>query len=98
MKKILLFIALISTLTTFSQNYNDSASCRQTISMYRKIESKLQSNVTAQNNLLKSKNSEISVLNESIIKNNKQIKKQTIYKLMSIIGNVGLAFYIIKTK
>lgn len=98
MKKILLFIALISTLTTFSQNYNDSASCRQTISMYRKIESRLQSNVTAQNNLLKSKNSEISVLNESIIKNNKQIKKQRIYKWMSIIGNVGLACYIIKTK
>ena len=69
MKKILLFIALISTLTTFSQNYNDS-----------------------------SKNSEISVLNESIIKNNKQIKKQRIYKWMSIIGNVGLACYIIKTK
>ena len=59
------------TLTTFSQNYTDSTSCRQTISMYKKIESKLQSNVTAQNNLLKSKNSEISALNETIIKNNK---------------------------
>jgi len=98
MKNLLLCISLMLTLTTFSQNYTDSTSCRQTISMYKKIESKLQSNVTAQNNLLKSKNSEISALNETIIKNNKKIKKQRIYKWMSIIGNVGLACYIIKTK
>ena len=98
MKKLLLFIALTSTLTTFSQNYNDSAGCRQTITMYRKIESKLQSSITAQSNTLKSKNSEISLLNETIIKNNKNIKKQKIYKWLSIVGNVGLACYIIKTK
>ena len=98
MKKLLLFIALISTLTTFSQNYNDSSGCRQTITMYRKIESKLQSSITAQSNTLKSKNSEISLLNETIIKNNKNIKKQKIYKWLSIVGNVGLACYIIKTK
>lgn len=97
MKKLLLFIALTSTLTTFSQNYNDSAGCRQTIAMYRKIESKLQSSITAQSNTLKSKNSEISLLNETIIKNNKNIKKQKIYKWLSIICNVGLACYIIKT-
>ena len=97
MKKILLFIGLTLTLTAFSQNYNDSIACRQTISMYKKIESKLQSSITAQSNTLKSKTLEISLLNETIIKNNKQIKKQKIYKWISIIGNVGLAYYIIKT-
>ena len=96
MKKLLLFIALISTISSFSQNYNDSAGCRQTISMYRKMESKLQSNVTAQNNLLKSKNSEISLLNETIIKNNKDIKKQKIYKWISIVGTISLGCYILK--
>ena len=97
MKTILLFIGLTLTLTAFSQNYNDSIACRQTISMYKKIESKLQSSITAQSNTLKSKTLEISLLNETIIKNNKQIKKQKIYKWISIIGNVGLAYYIIKT-
>ena len=97
MKTILLFIGLTLTLTAFSQNYNDSIACRQTISMYKKIESKLQSSITAQGNTLKSKTLEISLLNETIIKNNKQIKKQKIYKWISIIGNVGLAYYIIKT-
>ena len=98
MKKILLLSALILSLDLLSQNYTDSVACRQTISMYKKIETKLQSTIISQANTLKSKNSEISVLNESIIKNNKQIKKQRIYKWMSIIGNVGLACYIIKTK
>ena len=98
MKTILLFIGLTLTLTAFSQNYNDSIACRQTINMYKKIESKLQSSITAQSNTLKSKTLEISLLNETIIKNNKQIKKQKIYKWISIISNVGLACYIIKTK
>ena len=97
MKKILLIIMLTLTLTTFSQNYNDSIACRQTISMYKKIESKLQSGITAQSNTLKTKNLEIGLLNETIIKNNKQIKKQKIYKWLSILGNVGLVWYIIKT-
>jgi len=99
MKKILLIIMLTLTLTlaTFSQNYTDSVSCRQTISMYKKIESKLQSNITAQSNTLKTKNLEIGLLNETIIKNNKRIKKQKIYKWLSILGNVGLVWYIIKT-
>ena len=97
MKKILLIIMLTLTLTTFSQNYTDSVSCRQTISMYKKIESKLQSSITAQGNTLKTKNLEIGLLNETIIKNNKRIKKQKIYKWLSILGNVGLVWYIIKT-
>ena len=96
MKKILLFIALTSTLITFSQNYTDSVACRQTISMYRKIEIKLQSNITSQANTLKSKNSEISLLNETIIKNNKEIKKQKIYKWISIVGTISLGCYILK--
>jgi len=97
MKKILLIIMLTLTLTTVSQNYTDSVSCRQTISMYKKIESKLQSSITAQSNTLKTKNLEIGLLNETIIKNNKRIKKQKIYKWLSILGNVGLVWYIIKT-
>jgi len=97
MKKLLLIIMLILTLTTFSQNYTDSVSCRQTISMYKRIESKLQSSITAQGNTLKTKNLEIGLLNETIIKNNKRIKKQKIYKWLSILGNVGLVWYIIKT-
>ena len=87
---------LTLTLTTFSQNYSDSVSCRQTISMYKKIESKLQSNITIQANALKSKNLEISLLNETIVKNNKDIKKQKIYKWISIVGSIGLGYYIIK--
>jgi len=88
---------LILSLDLLSQNYDDSVSCRQTISMYKKIESKLQSNITAQSNTLKTKNLEIGLLNETIIKNNKRIKKQKIYKWLSILGNVGLVWYIIKT-
>ena len=96
MKKILLFIALTSTLITFSQNYDDSVACRQTISMYRKIEIKLQSNITAQGNTLKLKNSEISLLNETIIKSNKDIRRQKIYKWISIVGTISLGCYILK--
>jgi hypothetical protein len=96
MKKILLFIALTSTLITFSQNYDDSVACRQTISMYRKIESKLQSNITSQVNTLKLKNSEISLLNETIIKSNKDIKRQKIYKWISIVSAALMGIYIIK--
>ena len=44
MKKILLLSALILSLDLLSQNYTDSVACRQTINMYKKIETKLQSN------------------------------------------------------
>ena len=96
MKKILLLSALILSLDLFSQNYTDSVACRQTINMYKKIESKLQSTIISQANTLKSKNSEISLLNETIIKNNKDIKKQKIYKWISIVGTISLGCYIIK--
>ena len=96
MKKILLFIALILSLDLLSQNYTDSVSCRQTISMYRKIEIKLQSNITSQANTLKSKNSEISLLNETIIKSNKDIRRQKIYKWISIVSAASMGIYIIK--
>jgi len=56
MKKILLLSALILSLDLLSQNYTDSVACRQTISMYKKIETKLQSTIISQANTLKSKN------------------------------------------
>jgi hypothetical protein len=96
MKKILLLSSLILSLDLLSQNYDDSVSCRQTISMYRKIESKLQSNITSQVNTLKLKNSEISLLNETIIKSNKDIKRQKIYKWISIVSAASMGIYIIK--
>jgi hypothetical protein len=64
--------------------------------MYRKIEIKLQSNITSQANTLKSKNSEISLLNETIIKSNKDIRRQKIYKWISIVSAASMGIYIIK--
>ena len=93
MKKILLLSALILSLDLLSQNYTDSVACRQTISMYKKIETKLQSTIISQANTLKSKNSEISLLNENITKNNiKDFVRRTKFcingKFMGfIIGN-----------
>ena len=97
MKNILLYTTLLLSLTTLSQNkHTDSVDCVRTINMYKKLEVKLQNNINFQNTNLKAKLIEIDLLNESLVKTKKQLKRQKIYKWIFVINSIGLRYYIIK--
>ena len=97
MKNILLYTILLLSLTISSQTKHiDSVDCVRTINMYKKLEVKLQNNINSQNTNLKAKLTEIDLLNESLIKTKKQLKRQKIYKWIFIINSIGLSYYIVK--
>jgi len=64
------------------------------ISMYKKIESKLQTTMSNQITLLKLKQSEIDVLQETVNVRDKQLKRQKLYKYVSIISGAVLSGYL----
>ena len=64
------------------------------ISMYKKIEGKLQNTISNQITLLKLKQSEIDVLQETVNVRDKQIKRQKFYKYVSIISGAVLSGYL----
>jgi hypothetical protein len=97
MKNILLYTMLLLSLTTLSQTkHMDSVDYVRTINMYKKLEVKLQNNINFQNTNLKTKLIEIDLLNESLVKTKKQLKRQKIYKWIFVINSIGLGYYIIK--
>lgn len=97
MKNILLYAILLLSLTISSQTKHiDSVDCVRTINMYKKLEVKLQNNINSQNTNLKAKLTEIDLLNESLVKTKKQLKRQKIYKWVFIINSIGLSYYIVK--
>lgn len=46
--------------------------------------------------MYKLKITEIDLLNESLVKTKKQLKRQKIYKWIFVINSIGLGYYIIK--
>ena len=99
MKNILIFAMLLLSLTTSSQTkHMDSVDCVRTINMYKKLEVKLQNNINFQNTNLKAKLIEIDLLNESLVKTKKQLKRQKIYMWTSITGNFVLGYFVIIQK
>lgn len=65
-----------------------------TITMYKKIETKLQTAISNQVTLLKLKQGEIDLLNESVKSKDKEVKRQKLYKYTSILGGALLSGYL----
>jgi len=64
------------------------------ISMYKKIEDKLQTTISNQTTLIRIKQNEIHLLTESLNFRDKQLKKQKFYKYVSIISGAVLSGYL----
>lgn len=65
-----------------------------TISMYKKIENKLQTTISNQVTLLKLKQGELDLTQETINTKDKQLKRQKFYKYVSIISGAVLSGYL----
>jgi hypothetical protein len=64
------------------------------INMYKKMEIKLQTTISNQVTLIKLKQGEIDVLQETVNVRDKQLKRQKFYKYVSIISGAVLSGYL----
>ena len=92
---IQLFLDQQNPLTNGSDN--TSSIFYPPVSTLQKIKTLLYGDETwYQNTNLKAKLIEIDLLNESLVKTKKQLKRQKIYKWIFVINSIGLGYYIIK--
>jgi hypothetical protein len=65
-----------------------------TIKMYEKMEARLQAVVSNQKTILGNKEIELNEVNLMLIKTNKDLKKQKVYKLVAIVVGGSLSGYL----